>query len=71
MYLAIAAAGAALWVVAALFAVAVCRVAARSGSAHAGHGIPDSNSLLGRSSSPSRAVASSTAREAGEALVGS
>jgi len=64
MYLAIAVAGVALWVLAVVFVVAACRVASGLESAPRAH--RTSHSLLGRRTPPVRAVVDATAREAGD-----
>jgi hypothetical protein len=66
MYLAIALAGAAIWVLAVVFVVAACRVAAGSGPVSRAGGDP--SLLLGRSAGTARAVGSATARETGDRL---
>ncbi len=68
MYLAIAVAGAVLWALAVVFVVAACRVASGVGSARRTR--RSSGSLLGRGNPPARAVAATTAREAGDMLAG-
>jgi len=64
MYLVIATAGAAIWVLAVVFVVAACRVAAGSGPAPRARRGP--YFLLERSAGSSRAVGSATARESGD-----
>ena len=67
MYLAIALAGAAIWVLAVLFVVTACRVAAGSGPSPRAGG--DLSLLLGQDAGSSRAVGLTTAREPGDLLV--
>ena len=64
MSLAIALAGAAVWVMAVLFVVAACRVAAGSGPIARAR--PGRLRFLGAGALTSRAVGSPTARETGE-----